>query len=120
MFCEIVGAEFLREDPRFATIADRRENLQELTAQIDAILETRSTEEWMRILGGKVPFAPVLNIAEALDNPYVESIGMLETVEHPKLSDGLRTLASPFKVNGVRVRSSRAPDLGEHNSELLK
>ena len=120
MFCEIVGAESLREDPRFATIAGRRENLQELTAQIDAILETRSTEEWMRILGGKVPFAPVLNIAEALDNPYVESIGMLETVEHPKLSDGLRTLASPFKVNGVRVRSSRAPDLGEHNSELLK
>ena len=70
--------------------------------------------------GGKVPFAPVLDIAGALDSPYLESIGMIETVEHPEAPEGLRTLASPFRVNGDRVRSSRAPALGEHNEELLK
>lgn len=120
LFCAITGADALKADERFATIPARRENLAALTEQIDEILSHRTTQEWMDILGGKVPFAPVLDIAGALDSPYLESIGMIETVEHPEAPEGLRTLASPFRVNGDRVRSSRAPGLGEHNEELLK
>ena len=120
LFCAITGADALKADERFATIPARRENLAALTEQIDEILSHRTTQEWMDMLGGKVPFAPVLDIAGALDSPYLESIGMIETVEHPEAPEGLRTLASPFRVNGDRVRSSRAPALGEHNEELLK
>ncbi|MDX1291772.1 MAG: CoA transferase [Hyphomonas sp.] len=120
LFCTITGAEDLRTDPRFATIPARRENLAALTERIDAILSTRTTSEWMDILAGQVPFAPVLDIAGALDNPYVDAIGMVERVDHPAAPEGLRTLASPFRVNGARVKSSRAPMLGEHNEELLK
>jgi crotonobetainyl-CoA:carnitine CoA-transferase CaiB-like acyl-CoA transferase len=120
LFCAIVGADDLRGDPRFATIPARRKNLAGLTEKIDEILSTRTTAEWMNILAGQVPFAPVLDIAAALDNPYVEAIGMVERIEHPASPEGLRTLASPFRVNGARVKSSRAPMLGEHNEELLK
>jgi crotonobetainyl-CoA:carnitine CoA-transferase CaiB-like acyl-CoA transferase len=83
---------------------------------VDAVLAGRTTEEWMTAFGGKVPFAPVLSIGAALENPYVASIGMIEPVPHEGAEGGeLRTLASPFRVNGARPASSRAPRLGEHD-----
>ena len=120
VFCAITGDEVLASDARFATVPARRENIEALTKRIDEILSVRTTAEWMEILGGKVPFAPVLDLAGALDSPYAEAIGMIETVDHPSMANGLRTLASPFRVNGERARSSRAPMMGEHNDELLK
>ncbi len=119
LFCELADAQHLKDDPLFADIPARRENLEALTEAVDAVMEKQSAETWMTRLGGKVPFAPVLDIAAALDSPYVNAIGMTETVPHPAREEGLRTLASPIKVNGKRLSSSRAPTLGEHTDEVL-
>jgi crotonobetainyl-CoA:carnitine CoA-transferase CaiB-like acyl-CoA transferase len=61
----------------------------------------------------------VLGIGEALENPYVSEIEMIETVAHPACGAGLRTLASPFRVNGKRPISSRSPLMGEQDEDLL-
>ena len=74
----------------------------------------------MNVLGGKVPFAPVLDIGEALDSDYVAHVGMTENGDHPDAAQGVRTLASPFRVNGQRPAISRAPKMGEQNADLLK
>lgn len=114
LWCEIAGAVDLAGDPRFATIPARRANLSALSDAVDAIMMSDMTANWMERLGGNVPFAPVLDIAGALDNPYVEQVGMLETIDHPDASTALlRTLASPFRINGERPASRRAPKLGE-------
>ena len=119
LWCQIAGAPHLAEDERYATIPARRENLAALSDAVDAVMMADTTANWMTRLGGQVPFAPVLDIAEALDNPYVETVGMLETVAHPDAGGRrLRTLASPFRINGERVTSSRAPKLGEHSGEV--
>lgn len=118
LFCQITGAESLRGDARFKDIPSRRKNLEALTEAVDAVLSEDTTANWMATLGGQVPFAPVLDIGEALDNPYVAEVGLTETVGHPDVSAGLRTLASPFRINGERPSSSRAPKLGEHTEEL--
>lgn len=120
IWCELASAQSLKENPDFADIPARRRNLKILTDEVDAVMMARTTAEWMDILGGHVPFAPVLDVAAALDNPYIERIGMIETVEHPESSAGIRMLASPVKVNGRRASSSRAPKLGEHTDEYLK
>lgn len=119
-FCELAEAPALMSDPRFASNTARREHLAELTEAIDAILATRTTAEWMDLLGGEVPFAPVLDFAGTFENPYVHEIGMIETVDHPARPEGLQLLASPFKVNGKRPVSSRAPLIGEHDKSLLE
>ena len=120
IWCDIAGADHLTSDPRFATVAARRENLSALSDAVDAVMSTDTTHNWMNRLGGKAPFAPVLGIGEALDNPYLAEVELLETVDHPDAATGLKTLASPFRVNGVRAASSRAPKLGEHTAALLK
>lgn len=118
LFCELADAGHLKTDPRFATNPARHENLAELTEAVDKILSHRTSQEWIDHFAGQVPFAPVLDIPRALDNPYLDETNMIEVVAHPQKPEGLRTLASPFKVNGQRPVTSRAPDLGENNAEF--
>ncbi|MFN3313469.1 MAG: CoA transferase, partial [Hyphomonas sp.] len=118
LFCDLTGAGQLKADPRFSANADRHRNLAELTEIIDRILSERTSAEWVNHFAGEVPFAPVLDIPGALDNPYLAETEMIETVNHPELEQGLRTLASPFRVNGRRPVSSRGPRLGEQTDGL--
>ncbi|NQY14510.1 MAG: CoA transferase [Henriciella sp.] len=119
LWCQLTGTA-LGEDPRFATIPARRENLQALSDAVDQVMMAKTTSEWMDVFGGAVPFAPVLDIGEALDNPYVAHVEMTAQIDHPDATDGMRTLASPFRVNGERPTLSRAPKMGEHSDALLK
>lgn len=119
-FCELADCKYLDDDPRFSSIPARRENLDALTVEIDKVMSARTTIDWMQLLGGDVPFAPVYNIKEALENPYVDDVAMRDEVEHPD-TDGrvLNMLAAPIKVDGKRTKAVRAPKLGEHTDEIL-
>lgn len=117
--CALSGRPDLKADPRFADLASRRANLPALTAAMDALFETRSTQDWMTLLGGRVPFGPVNDVFAALDNPFVAEIGMRDIVTHPDRPQGLEMLAAPVKVNGERMPGLRAPKLGEQTEELL-
>ncbi|MFN3607607.1 MAG: CaiB/BaiF CoA transferase family protein [Hyphomonas sp.] len=120
LFCELAGATHLKTDPRFATNPARHANLEALTEVVDALLSQRTSQEWIEHFAGQVPFAPVLDIPRALENPYLDETQMIEVVAHPSRPEGLRTLASPFRVNGQRPVTSRAPELGENTAEFAK
>jgi crotonobetainyl-CoA:carnitine CoA-transferase CaiB-like acyl-CoA transferase len=114
LFCERVGREDLKADARFKGIPERRDNRDALTQVLDALLMTQPTRHWVDLLGGHVPVAPVFDIAEALENPFVQEVAMTDVVDHPDAKNGaLRMLASPIKVNGKRLPGKRAPKLGE-------
>jgi crotonobetainyl-CoA:carnitine CoA-transferase CaiB-like acyl-CoA transferase len=118
-FCELAGAPHLKADARFADIPSRRANLAALSEAVDAVTSTRATDEWLGILGGEVPFAPVRDVAEALSNPFVAEVGMRDVVEHPDRDRGLHMLASPVKIDGKRAPGVRAPKLGEQTDKVL-
>lgn len=118
-FCAIADQPGLKADARFADIPSRRANIEALTAALDTVMETRTTDEWLALLGGQVPFAPVRGLKGALDNPYVAEIGMRDIVEHPARPGGLHMLACPIKIDGQRAPGLRAPRMGEHNDEFL-
>ncbi|MCY4042100.1 MAG: CoA transferase [Gammaproteobacteria bacterium] len=120
LFCEAVGAAEWLEDTRFASPAARLEHREDLQALIDSRLGERNVAEWVAVLSGKVPVAPVYDIAEALDNPFAHQVGMISQVEHPEKPEGLRLLSCPIRVNGARPPIHRAPALGEHDEELRR
>jgi crotonobetainyl-CoA:carnitine CoA-transferase CaiB-like acyl-CoA transferase len=110
--------EFAR-DARFATREARREHRDALTAELDAVFEQATTGVWLDRLQGVLPAAPVHDLAQALDNPYVREIGMLRELplaEHA----GYRVLANPIKLDGERLPGRRAPKLGEHTDDVLR
>lgn len=113
-FCRRTGRADLLERAEFKDIPARRANRQLLSDTLDELLSTKTTTEWLSILGGHVPFAPITTLDQALDNPFVAEIGMVEDVEHPDAKDGtLRLLSAPIRINGERPKGRRAPKLGE-------
>jgi crotonobetainyl-CoA:carnitine CoA-transferase CaiB-like acyl-CoA transferase len=112
-----IGRADLGQDPRFATAAARTENRDALTAALDDALSTRTSAEWLRLLEGKLPVAPVHDLDAALANPFVTEIGMVADVPHPARPD-LRLLANPLKINGQRPSQSVCRALGADNDLL--
>jgi crotonobetainyl-CoA:carnitine CoA-transferase CaiB-like acyl-CoA transferase len=114
IFCDRVERPDLKSDERFSATRARHDNLAALTIEIDGLLMTRTTAEWIEHLGGHVPVAPILSLGDALDSSFVAEVGMTDAVDHPDAKGGrLSMLASPLKVNGRRPSGRRAPKLGE-------
>lgn len=115
--CERTGAVHLLNDARFKGFAARLENRQELTALLDAVLRTQSTDEWMRRFSSHIPASPVLSLADALDNPFLETNGNIRTI-NKGANDSTKVLRNPVRF-GDDIPLTSAPELGEHTDELL-
>jgi crotonobetainyl-CoA:carnitine CoA-transferase CaiB-like acyl-CoA transferase len=103
----------------YATAEARRANRQALTGVLDGIFSGATTAEWLGKLQGRLPAAPVFDLPQALENPFLDDIGMLRDLPHPAQS-GYRVLANPIRLAGERLPSRRAPTLGEHTVTLLR
>jgi crotonobetainyl-CoA:carnitine CoA-transferase CaiB-like acyl-CoA transferase len=112
-----VDCPSLATDARFAGFPARRANREALTPLIDEALMHHDTAYWVAQFAGKIPIAPVLDVAQALDNPYVEHIDMLQSVDHPQGPQ--RMLRSPIKLNGQRLSGTAGPPLSGDARDLL-
>jgi crotonobetainyl-CoA:carnitine CoA-transferase CaiB-like acyl-CoA transferase len=113
-----IGRPELISDPRFASQASRQVNRDVLTEIIDSELNQEPTEHWLAKLNGVLPIAPVLELAQALENPFLRSTGMIRDTPHPVRPD-MRTLANPIKINGKRLEQTVCSQLGADNAEYL-
>jgi crotonobetainyl-CoA:carnitine CoA-transferase CaiB-like acyl-CoA transferase len=118
ILCEAIGRGDLLGDPRFAAAERRRENRDALTALLDAELRKGTTEHWLALLTGRIPIAPVYDLAQALDAPFTRRTGMVASVAHPA-RPALRVLANPLKIDGVRLEQRACAALGADNALLL-
>ena len=117
---ERLGGDAWITDPRFLKVEDRRDNREQLQALMEGVLKTNSVDYWMKKFAGYVPAAPVYDIAQALENPYVAEIEMTYEEEHPDMPAGkIRLLSSPYKFNGKRLKGGIAPKLGADTRNLL-
>jgi crotonobetainyl-CoA:carnitine CoA-transferase CaiB-like acyl-CoA transferase len=113
-----IGRPELGEDARFGSEADRLANRDALTAILDAVFCERPTAHWQALLEGFVPVAPVYGLDQAMDNPWLETIGMVDTVAHPDRPE-LRVLANPIRVDGKRLPNRAGPLLGADSEDIL-
>lgn len=107
-------------DPRYATFAARLQHRAEITARIEEAFLARGTAEWLRILQGVVPAAPVLDVAQALDNPFVAERGAMADFTRREGGPPVRMLRGPVRVNGEAPPTMAAPALGEATEEMLR
>ena len=108
----------LMEDPRFATIRDRSVNRDALTPILDSILSERSTAHWLERLNKLVPAAPVYELPDAIDNPFVDEIGMIQCLPHDAIGT-LKVLSNPIKMHGERLPGTPGHGLGADNEAIL-
>jgi len=115
----IMGSPELAEDPRFDTFAGRLENREVLGPILKDLSRRRTTTEWLAMLKGQVPCAPVNSVEEALRDPQVAEDGMVLEMDHPELGT-IRQLASPIKIGDVKATPRLGPVLGEHTDRVLR
>ncbi len=117
--CEGLGIPEFANDERFRNFAQRHKNRDLTVSKLQTIFLTKSTQQWLELLRGKVPCAPVNNLGEALSNPLLLERKMIVETEHP-VFEKVKQVASPIRVSETSFKHHRAPHLGEHTEEILR
>ena len=116
-----MGQEDLLADPRFSDHARLAENRPQLTAILDEIFSSQPMAHWIEVFNGvHVTFGPVRDPKEVINDPQLRANDIVVPLEGAgdKLTS---TISSPIQVRDVaKVPAKRAPNLGEHNEEVLK
>ena len=116
--CEAIERPDLSADPEYATFADRLRNRDRLTEVLDDVLSARTTAVWMEQFAGRVPGAPVNDIAAALDNPFVRSTGQIISYYAPD-GTNVTSTGSAIRVPGELPIARGAPALAADLDSVL-
>jgi crotonobetainyl-CoA:carnitine CoA-transferase CaiB-like acyl-CoA transferase len=114
-----LGLAHLKDDPRFRTFQDRLTHRQEFIPLLKDVLRTKTTAEWLALLRGHVPCAPVYDVEQALQDEQVLAREMVITVDHPSFGP-LREVGCPVKIDDVQPRYRPASRLGADTEDLLR
>lgn len=118
---DALGRPDLKADKRFRARAHRNRNLTAFYQIVDAILATKTTAEWIRILHAcDIPAMPLHTLESLMQDPHLEEVGFFREVEHPTEGDIVQT-ALASKWSGTQPSDpGPAPRLGEHTVEILR
>lgn len=118
-FCDVLALERLTGDPRFATNADRNRHRAELIEELEKVLVTRSSEDWIEALvAAGIPAGPINFPNHTLTDPHILARGMIVELEHPLIGI-VKSLGMPFRSDALGPTYRRYPPrLGEHNDEI--
>ncbi|MFW6152832.1 MAG: CoA transferase, partial [Halobacteriota archaeon] len=119
-FTEAIERPELRDDPRFATNADRVEHRDELAEFVQGHIGSHPVDALVDDLAAHdVPATPVLDMGEVFDHPQIHARGMHQTLEHPTIGS-VEMPGSPMHLSATPTEMRRAaPLLGEHTGEVL-
>ena len=119
-FFEAVDLRDWAKDPRFATIADRTENIEPLYRMLEMVIAKESTAHWLA-LGDRlgIACAPVNAMSDLESDPHLAAVGMFDTME-TEADWSMRFVRNPVRLSDSSVEPSMPPRLGEHTAEVLR
>ncbi len=119
-FFRIIDREALAEDPRFRHLAGRTQHVDELYRIVEEEVARRSTEEWLELCEQEqIPAMPVLDLADARQDPHLAASGFFTVREHPSEGRYLSVGIPPRYSRTPCAVTRDAPRLGEHGIEIL-
>jgi len=118
--CEAMQRPELITDERTRSNAKRAANQEFTETEIAAWSVTKTKQEIVELIGGKVPCGPVNTMQEVFEDPHVIARQMLEPCDLPGDNPQISLSAMPIKFqNSDTGLYQRPPRLGEHNAEIL-
>ena len=132
-WAELVGRPELADDPRFASDILRGDNGAELSQIMQPWCAERTSEAAIAELAeARVPAAPVLRAAEALrvaereadaealHQPQVAAMGLVEPADYPGTAAPAPVIRAPMQLSAnAKAAMQRAPQAGEHSDSIL-
>lgn len=119
--CQVIGRPGLTSHPDYATNALRLANRDALIAELETTLAGQTRDHWVsRLLAAGIPAGPILDYAEALDNPHAAERNMVMPIDHP-VEGRVNNIGFPVKLRGTPQQVRRHPPLlDEHREEILR
>jgi crotonobetainyl-CoA:carnitine CoA-transferase CaiB-like acyl-CoA transferase len=114
------GRADLASQPEFDTREKRIENYKMLYAELAKTFATKPRAEWaQRLEAQDVPYAPVHNVEEVIEDPQVKHLGTFYQVQHPQQGE-VWGVYPPLRIDGERPgKITPPPVLGENADEIL-
>ena len=118
--CQVLGAQNLVGEPRFASAPARRDHIEALDEALCPLTREHDKEQLFHALQAVgVCAAPVRNAVEVLEDPQLNARGFFESL--PTADEQKR-----YRYPGLMFRMARTPNalhsgparLGEHNREI--
>ncbi|MBI5967266.1 MAG: CoA transferase [Deltaproteobacteria bacterium] len=119
-FCDLLGMEELKDDPRFSDNSRRIENRQALYEIIDRKMAEKTVDEWIPLFDqAGIPCGPINSFERVFSDPQVLHLGLVKEVEHQYYGK-IKMVGPPatFSESKIGIQSP-PPMLGEHNQEIL-
>jgi len=118
--CQVLGCPELAKDERFETHLRRAQNRSAVIEEMSNVTRRFTRDELEALIGGKIPYGPVLQVEDIKANPHFVAREMIVDVEQPGEKKPMQIAGVPVKMTatpgGVK---KRAPFQGEHNDEIL-
>ena len=116
-----IGRPDLLSDARFADAAKQGANAAQLTAILDEVFAAQPLAHWREALDlAHITFGVVRSPSEVINDPQLRENDIVVPLEGA--GENLKfTISSPMQVHDItKVPAKRAPEIGEHNDEVLK
>ncbi len=119
-FCNALDLEHLKQDPRFATNADRIKNRAELVAVLEALFATKPADYWLEKLKTTgIPTGPINTVAETLAHPQHQARNFIVEQQH-SIAGLVKSMGNPVHLSDTPVSYRLSPPtLGQHTDEIL-
>ena len=115
--CAVIGRPDLSEDERFATMAGRNANRDELVPVLEDAFRARPAQEWIdALVAAGVPASRVNTVEEALVDPQTVAREDIVEYEHPSLGT-VRSIRTPLRLASGGERLEREPERSPHRGE---
>ena len=116
--CQVLDAEHLADDPRFARTGARTAHRAELRELLVERLATRTAAEWFRaLIGVGVPCGPINNVAQGV--AFATEIGLDPVVLAGHGTAAVPTIRHPLEFSASPPRYELPPPgLDEHGAEI--
>ena len=118
LLCRKIGKPGWIDDARFKTFRDRLKHRAVLTDLLDEALQAHTTDEWLKAFAGSVPAAPIYDVTQALENPWVTQSKRIESIP-VEGGKPLRLLTNPMRGEGLPLQGRQAPVLGADTDAVL-
>ena len=118
--CRALGTEDWPDDPRYASASDRVRYSKELTAKVEAVLKTKTRDEWgARFDEVGLIWGPILSVDEVVHDKQAHAIDLFPELSHPAVGT-YNSIRIPMRSDSLDVQPrGPAPTLGQHTREIL-
>ena len=104
---------------RLGDIAASQEKRKTFVDTLDRLFATNTREHWLKLLReADVISAPINDVGEAAVDPDVIANQYIIEVDHPRVGK-IKEVGFPWKFHKTPAKAGIAPELGEHNREVL-